>query len=108
MHPAIPLASGRFRDTSGSAPLEHGRTYRYTLLTHCGLGRSHIDVDGSFWEPLEPGPIANPPPGFSNPTDEGTLVIPTDSPDRLVYTSSTGVQATFRRAGRTLDFYPCA
>jgi hypothetical protein len=34
-----------------SAPLDHGVAYRFDL-GHCGLG-SPVDLDGSFWTPLE-------------------------------------------------------
>ncbi len=106
--PATPLPNGQFRGRADSGPVEHGRVYRYELYTHCGLARSHVDVDGSFWEPVEAGPDGNPPAGFGNPTDIGTIVISAADPGHLTYTSARGIEATFRRAAQTIDFVPCA
>ena len=57
---ATPHPNGRYRSSSRSERIEHGRPYRYRLDSHCGLARSHVDIDGSFWEPVEPGPTGNP------------------------------------------------
>ena len=57
MPPDIERAEGRIGPTGGtifqpsSVQIEQGLAYRFTL-GHCGL-LSPIDVDGSFWDPIE-------------------------------------------------------
>ena len=57
MPAAGPFAQGRTGPGGGtilapaSAPIEHGIPYRFNL-GHCGL-HSPVDVDGSFWDPLD-------------------------------------------------------
>ena len=81
----------------------------FTLGTHCGIGRMLIEFDGAFWEATGPGPLddgsGNPPPGFGNPTDQGTIVR-IDS-ERAVYRSSEGVFLTLKRLNQRPDVEPC-
>lgn len=50
-------AEGRRGSTGGvlfepsSVPIDHGAPYRFSL-GHCGLA-SPVDVDGSFWDPID-------------------------------------------------------
>jgi hypothetical protein len=72
-----------------------GAAYRVTLNTHCGL--RHVEFDGSEWGisgVLDDG-SGNPPPGFANPSDEGTVTL--TSPDSAVYLSELGEQRTLLR-----------
>jgi hypothetical protein len=104
----IPLKNGFFREQAQSGHLERDRMYLYRLYTHCGLDRSHVDLDGSYWNPEDESSDPNPPAGLGNPTDQGTVVITSTDPDRLVFTSQKGVVVAFQRAGQSLDFAPCA
>jgi hypothetical protein len=57
MPPGEPFAEGRPGETGGtilrpvSAPIAQATAYRFSL-GHCGLS-SPIDVDGSFWDPID-------------------------------------------------------
>ena len=57
MPPSGPFAEGRPGETGGtilvpvSAPIFPATAYRFSL-GHCGLA-SPIDVDGSFWDPVD-------------------------------------------------------
>ena len=70
-----------------------GDPQAFTFYTHCGLGWAAIEFDGAFWEATGPGPLddgaGNPPPGFGNPFDQGTMVR-LDA-DQATYRSSAGV-----------------
>jgi hypothetical protein len=72
-------------------------TYRYQLYTHCGL--RPIELAGSTWTIL--GVLSdgsgNPPPGFSNPFDTGTLWL-TDR-DHAIFRSSQGAERQLIRGG---------
>lgn len=82
---------------------------RFEVYTHCGLGRSLIEFDGSFWEALGPGPLShgsgNPPPGFEDPFDRGTITRTDD--DTAVYVSSAGVRLELARLAARPDLIPC-
>lgn len=71
----------------------------YELLTHCGLEETPITFDGERWRAVGPGPLSdgsgNPPPGFSNPTDQGT--IRRTGIDSALYVSSQGIPLELRR-----------
>jgi hypothetical protein len=78
------------------APAEAGSTrlrvaYSYQLFTHCGLDTVPIRFDGSEWRILgDTGHDGNPPPGFMNPSDNGTIILVTW--DRGIYHSSWGAE----------------
>jgi hypothetical protein len=76
---------------------EIGVAYRVTLYTHCGL--RHVEFDGDRWAisgVLDDG-SGNPPPGFNNPFDEGTITL--TGPDTAVYTSEFGERRELTRGG---------
>ncbi len=70
----------------------------YGLYTHCGIQWARID--GAFWratQPLSDG-NGNPPAGWGNPIQEGTLTFRTQT--TAEFTSRAG-SVTFKRTGRT-------
>lgn len=74
---------------------EIGVAYTVTVFTHCGL--RHVDFDGSEWGisgPLSDG-SGNPPHGFANPDDTGTVTL--TSPDTAIYVSELGERRTLTR-----------
>jgi hypothetical protein len=91
-----------------SARVERGVVYRFDLLTHCGLGRSYPDFDGSFWRFVGHGSGGGPnaPRGFEDPSDVGTMTLV----DRRTaeYRSSLGVEVDFRRIRGPIEVFGCA
>lgn len=81
----------------------------FELYTHCGIDRSLIEFDGSFWEATGPGPLSdgsgNPPPGFGNPFDRGSITR--TSHDTAVFVSSDGVRLELARLDGRPDLVPC-
>ncbi len=77
------------------AGVEQGIPYRFTLLTHCGVEYAYFD--GRYWvvDPPNEDP-ANPPAGWGNPVDQGTMVLLSD--DEAVYRNAAGGEARFRPA----------
>jgi hypothetical protein len=79
-----------------AAPTAHaGRPYR--LYTHCGI--EWAKIDGTFWRathPLSDG-NGNPPPGWGNPFQNGTLVFISRTKARFESRAGT---VTFRRTPR--------
>jgi hypothetical protein len=75
-----------------------GVEYRYTLYTHCGLD-GNVDFDASLWDFAGPGPADdgshNPPPGFDNPYDHGTMKL--ISKDMAEYRSAYDLVVRYRR-----------
>jgi hypothetical protein len=77
----------------------------YGLYTHCGIQWARID--GNFWRasrPLSDG-NGNPPPGWGNPFQEGTLTLR----DRTTaeFNSPAG-SVTFKRTDRTQPPVVCS
>lgn len=81
-----------------SGRVEKGVDYRYTLYTHCGLNEL-VDFDGSLWDYSGHGApddgSRNPPPGFHNPFDHGTMRLISD--DVAEYQSEHGLLVKYRR-----------
>lgn len=72
-----------------------GIPYNVELYTHCGL--RHVEFDDDLWAisgVLSDG-HANPPPGFGNPFDRGTITL--TSSETAVYHSSFGEQRQLTR-----------
>ena len=95
-----PLGNGLSRYFPRSGRATPGVSYRIELYTHCGLDwPPAMDFDGSFWDPIGPGPASdghgNPPAGFGNPIDRGTITL--ISPTLAQYRSSTGTVMQWRR-----------
>jgi hypothetical protein len=95
--PAIPVDS-EFVVFPNSGPVERGVDYRYTLGTHCGLNEA-VDFDGSLWDFAGPGAPddgnGNPPLGFDNPFDYGTMRLV--SQGVAEYRSSEGTIVVYHR-----------
>ncbi len=102
-----PVAEGTYVVYPRSGRVIQGVVYRFDLYTHCGLDFPvAVDFDGSFWDPIGPEPASdgsgNPPAGFDNPTDNGTIQLL--SHDLAEYLSRSGTVLRFRRStssGRT-------
>ena len=65
----------------------------YNLYTHCGIG--YAQVGNRYYEatpPLSDG-SGNPPPGWSNPYQPGTLTV--ISPTQAVFTDTAGHRVVF-------------
>jgi hypothetical protein len=82
---------------------EIGVEYEFTVYTHCGLDTATID--GEIWL-FEGEPGVNPPPGFRNPMDAGTIVFIDE--DHAVFTSSGGVDIGLTRGGEPRKKGGCA
>ena len=74
--------------------VEIGKTYSFTLYTHCGVRRSYFDGRRWIVGPTLSNNDINPPPGWGNPTDEGTMELVAKNVAR--YTSRSGLVAEFR------------
>ena len=76
---------------------EVGVAYSVDLYTHCGL--RHVDFDGAEWEisGLLSDGSGNPPEGFNNPIDHGTLTLMSE--ETAVYVSEFGERRELRRGG---------
>ncbi|MGH2858371.1 MAG: hypothetical protein ACRDMJ_12925, partial [Solirubrobacteraceae bacterium] len=77
----------------------------YTLYTHCGINWALID--GTYWraaKPLSDGQ-GNPPPGWGNPTQRGTLTL--IAPGMAQFQSPAG-SVTFKRTPRTRPPFLCS
>ncbi len=95
-----PLGNGLSRSFPRSERASLGVSYQFQLYTHCGLDWPQtMDFDGSFWDPIGPAPpsdgFGNPPAGFGNPIDCGTITL--ISPTLAQYRSSTGTVMQWRR-----------
>lgn len=85
---------------------EIGVRYRHNLYTHCGI--RYANFDGRRWlaDPILTGiGGVNPPPGWGNPSDPGTMELVTR--DRAIFLSSSGEQAFFIPAPEDYQFKLC-
>jgi hypothetical protein len=103
------LGNGQFRFFPHSGRASVGVPYRFRLYTHCGLDWPlAMDVDGSFWDLKGPASdvSGNPPTGFGNPYDLGTVTL--ISPTLAQYKSNSGaVMQWSRHAGPQISS-PCS
>lgn len=95
-------------DLEGEPPygpgVEAGATYDYVLYTHCGV--EWAPIDGVWWrtDPLGVAD-ANPPDGWGNPYDAGSLTVTGD--DTATYTSDTGIDIELRRTATAEAPFRC-
>lgn len=85
-------ASGDDKEPVRSAP--SSRTVSFDLYTHCGIDEAHIG--STYFEaesPLSDG-SGNPPAGWGNPTQRGTMTLKSDS--EAVFTDDAGHEVHFR------------
>ena len=85
-----------------SGPAEVGVAYRFDT-GHCGLGFM-TDLDGSFWEPVEPD--GGEPPDFFYNQDVGAIALV--SADTAIYRSSGGMEITLVRIDGPVTTPLCA
>jgi hypothetical protein len=83
---------------------EIGVRYAHKLYTHCGI--RYADFDGRKWlaDPILGS--SNPPPGWGNPSDPGTMELITN--DRALFLSHSGEPAFFIPAPVDYQFKLCA
>src|SRR5438270_11891195 len=109
---SVPASDGKYLFYPRSASVIQGVVYRFSLYTHCGLDNPvALDFDGGFWDPTGPGPAsdgsANPPAGFDNPYDNGTIQLL--SHDLAEYRSHSGTTVRLTRSptlSRTTYYRP--
>ena len=89
--------------TLDGAPAEIGVRYRHTLYTHCGV--RYANFDGRRWLADPVLGEANPPPGWGNPSDPGTMELV--SQDRALFLSFSGERAFFIPAPEDYSFKLC-
>jgi hypothetical protein len=90
-----PQRATDFKSPPYTRGIDVGRTYNYSLLTHCGIRQTRID--GTAWRaspPLDDG-NGNPPEGWRNPAAVGRLKIV--SKNKAIFTVKD-LSATFVRA----------
>jgi hypothetical protein len=86
-----------------SDPIQHGVAYGFSL-GHCGLA-SPVDVDGSFWDPIEPvAPDGDPLGEMINATPGVIVVIGDESRFR----TDSGAVVRFTRHAGPKEFRICA
>jgi hypothetical protein len=77
-------------------PVEVGVTYPFDLYTHCGIHGADV---GGDWFAVDPPLVevgANPPAGWGNPYQRGTLTL--ESTDVAVFRDDAGHELTLRAA----------
>lgn len=81
-----------------------GKTYDYVMYVHCGV--RWMRIDGVWWEtaPLDDG-NANPPEGWGNPFDAGTLTVIDET--TAEYTGGPDVTVRFERSDVTQAPFAC-
>lgn len=72
----------------------------FELYTHCGLDRSLIRFDGSYWRAL-----GAPSGSLKDPFDQGTITLL--SQDRAEFQSDTGTTVLLERLAAQPSFVPC-
>ena len=88
-----------------------GKPYPYEMYTHCGIRAAYFDGRRWIADPIlqksDTNPLVglpDPPAGWANPFDIGTMELVTD--DRARFTSSTGLIAEFRPLPEGTDYPP--
>jgi hypothetical protein len=95
-------STGQYAFYAHSGHVTQGLRYQFRLYTHCGLNDpTGPDFDGSFWTSAGPGDegSGNPPAGFGNPYDNGTMTL--ISANVAEYRSSFGAFMRFNRQAST-------
>ena len=95
-------STGQYVFYASSGHAAQGVRYQFRLYTHCGLNDpTGPDFDGSFWTSVGPGDdgSGNPPAGFGNPFDNGTIRL--ISENVAEYRGSSGITVRFNRQAST-------
>jgi len=107
---AQPVGStGQFVFYANSGHVTQGVKYGFRLYSHCGLDYpTGPDFDGSFWRSVGPGDdgSGNPPAGFANPYDTGTMTLL--SAQLAEYHGWSGATMRFTRQGTTVTSGFCS
>ncbi len=84
--------------------VEIGSSYPYQLYTHCGIRWAYFD--GHWWKasPALDDGSGNPPSGWGNPFDNGSMVLISDN--LAQFTSDAGQTANFEPLPRDIQEYP--
>ena len=89
---------------SEAAPAEIGVRYQHVLYVHCGV--RYADFEGRRWLADPILGESNPPPGWGNPSDPGTMELVAE--DRAMFISHSGERAFFIPAPEDHEFRLCA
>jgi hypothetical protein len=107
--PQAVSSTGHYIFYANSGHVKQGVRYQFRLYTHCGLNDpTGPDFDGSFWKSVGAGADSsgNPPPGFGNPYDDGTMTLV--SVDLAEYRSASGLATRFTRLSSSKMGYLCS
>ncbi len=80
-----------------------GETYDYVMYVHCGVRWTRID--GVWWKTAPLGDGVNPPDGWGNPYDAGTLTVIDET--TAEYTGGPDVTVRFKRTDATEPPFMC-
>ena len=100
---ATPAPMPTATPASEAAPAVIGVRYSHRLYTHCGVRSA--DFDGRRWLADPFLGEANPPPGWGNPFDPGTIELVAE--DRALFVSHSGERAFFIPAPADYEFKLC-
>lgn len=102
--PARPCFPG-LKSLPCAAGVEVGVSYPYELYTHCGIRDAYFD--GRLWvaKPVLSDGSDNPPEGWDNPDDVGTMRLV--SPDAATFDNAAGRTAKFAPAPKGYAVEPC-
>lgn len=84
--------------------VEVGKSYPYQLYTHCGIRWAYFDQRWWSANPALDDGNRNPPPGWGNPSDEGTMKLVGE--ERAVFTARSGQTAEFKSLPRNVQEFP--
>lgn len=87
---------------------ELGKLYPFALYTHCGVRSAYFDGRRWIADPVLSDESGNPPPGWGNPSERGTMVLVKE--DLARFTSTSGNTAEFRPLpeGEDYPWGPCS
>ena len=87
--------------------VEIGNPYPYALYTHCGIRSAYFDGRRWIADPVLSVDNVNPPPGWGNPSDKGSMELVAE--DLARFTNKDGLVAEFRPLpeGSEYPWGPC-
>ena len=99
--------SGREEVPPCGPGVEIGKPYPYIQYTHCGIRSAYFDGRRWIADPILSVDNVNPPPGWGNPSDKGSMELVAE--DLARFTSGTGLTAEFRPLpeGAEYPWRPC-